>query len=161
MKTHFANSSILYNNNMKYGLIGLALGLVLSGCGGQNGVDNKMTFGITEMNGVNYGVSVDSWKDGASSSDSECRDDSGTTWCSTTSQSDLKEIRFVSDEGTHDYDYFNLFFKNSSSTTSNVRVHLYRGGYTVIDRVVSLTPGQKLRIGTIYREGDFYGANGF
>jgi|GEM_PF-5521457 len=143
------------------GSFGVVSGCFLVGCGGMNGVDNKMTFGITEMNGVNYGVSVDSWKDGEVSADTECRDDSGTTWCSVTSASDLKEIRFISDEGTHDYDFFHLYFKNSSSTTGNVRVHLYRGGYTVFDRVVSLSPGQKLRVGTIYREGDFYGANGF
>lgn len=146
---------------MEKRLLGLAFCLALIGCGGNNGVNNKITFGITEMNGVNYGVSVDAWKFGETNPEGECRDDAELSWCSTTGESQLKEVRFISDEDSHDFDFFELYFKNSSSINGNVRIHVLRGDFVIIDRVVSLSPGQKLRVGTVERDGDFYGVNGF
>lgn len=138
----------------------LVLSLFLVGCGGLGEERQEFALNITGDLTPSFGVSVDAWKEDATSAD-ECRDDSEATWCSTTHESSLKEVRFWANEAGTDYQYYNLFMKNSDSVQGTVRLRVVRNGFLIIDRDVTLNGGQKVRIGQVDRDGDFYGVNGF
>jgi hypothetical protein len=144
---------------MKVGLLGFALGCLLIGCGGASDGKHVVSISITNLQ-ENFGVSVDAWKDGESSAE-ECRDDKSASWCDRLSESTLKEVRFWSNDRATSYDYYNLFMKNSDSVTGTVHLVVTTGGYTVVDRDVTLNPGQKIKVGSVNRDGDFYATNGF
>ncbi|MFM9874056.1 MAG: hypothetical protein ACKVQS_11405 [Fimbriimonadaceae bacterium] len=144
---------------MKFGLLGLVVGCVLIGCGGASDGHHVVSIGITNYS-QNFGVSVEAWKDGETTSD-ECRDDKSAPWCDRTADGGLKEVRFWSDDTSTSYDYYDLFMKNSDSVVGTVRLQVATGGYSVVDRDVTLNPGQKIRIGSVNRRGDFFGVNGF
>lgn len=144
---------------MRFGLFGLVFGLMLVGCGGEGDGHHLVSIGVSNYS-ENFGVSVDAWKEDETTSE-ECRDDRVATWCDVTADGFLKEVRFWSDDLSTSYDYYELFMKNSDSVRGTVRLHVTTGGYSVVDRDVTLNPGQKIMVGWVNRNGNFYGVNGF
>lgn len=142
---------------MRVGVFIVVVVLGLVGCGGEKVGRHEVKLSVSDYT-QNIGVSVDAIKPGTTD---ECRDDRGANWCSTTAESGLKEVRFWSDDLTTDYEEYELFVKNSDSGTGSVRVMVVTGGFVVVDRVVSLNAGSKVRVGYVERDGTFFGANGF